>query len=153
MAREQSRLHPRAFVKAGAYLFHATLLALALLTLLAAPAAHAQYDRDGRYVPSPMGRPSDPYRSYIPGYTGKPGDAKRIAPTPRAFRTEPPLPNLPRFEAAPGSQRTRPSSSQPLPVVYPTRAQCAAGWSRDVNIPRARFARACRALNASQQTQ
>ncbi len=117
------------------------------LLLAGAHSASAEYDANGRYVPSPMGKPSDPYRSYVPGYTGTPGAPKRFAPTPRAFRVEPPLPNLKRFEDAP----ERRINTAPLPVVYPTAAQCKTGWSRALAIPRTRFTKACRQMGVARQ--
>jgi len=52
------------------------LVAAALAALIAVEGpALAQYDRDGRYVPSPMGVPQDPYARPIPMYPGTPGGA------------------------------------------------------------------------------
>ncbi|MEQ1673306.1 MAG: hypothetical protein ABL893_20855 [Hyphomicrobium sp.] len=116
----------------------------AAIMLMGPHAANAEYDAQGRYVPSPMGVPADPYRSYVPGYTGKPGGTKRFAPTPRGFQVQPP-------KIQPFDGRLQPrNSAAPLPAVYPTRAQCRAGWSRGTGIPRARFKTACRAASAPQ---
>ncbi len=120
------------------------ITAAAALTLLLAAAmasgALAQYDSQGRYVPSPMGQPGDPYRSTVPGYPGTPGGSKRLAPPSRGQQIE--TPNIAPFDA----RLERPSSTAPLSVIYPTRAQCEAGWSRDSGIPKTRFARACKAM-------
>lgn len=114
--------------------------AFALLSL-SAVAAHAQYDRDGRYVPSPMGKPADPTRSYVPGYTGTPGGTNRIAPLPQIKETQP-------LKIAPydARQKTRIYNTEPLPATFPTAEQCKAGWSREFAIPRSRYTRACRAM-------
>ncbi|MBR2534825.1 MAG: hypothetical protein IKE66_02010 [Hyphomicrobium sp.] len=114
----------------------------AALALIAGVApVHAQYDRDGRYVPSPMGKPADPARTYVPGYTGKPGGTNRLAPLPQ-LREAQPL-RYPKYDA----RQTPPANyTEPLPVPYPTAEQCKAGWSRDLAIPRSRYTRACRAM-------
>ena len=128
-----------------------TAAATLLLASLNSATAHAEYDSQGRYVPSPMGRPSDPYRSYVPGYTGKPaepgkpGEPKRFAPTPRAMQV--PLPKIAPFDA----RQPRPATAEPLPLVQPTPAQCKAGWSRATAISRSRFTRACRAMGVKVQ--
>lgn len=110
------------------------------LTLSAGP-ANAQYDRDGRYVPSPMGKPADPSRTYVPGYTGKPGGTNRLAPLPQIKEAQPLT--YPKYDAR---QTPRANYTEPLPVVSPTEEQCKAGWSRDFAIPRSRYTRACRAM-------
>lgn len=122
-----TRLHAGAVFSVGA-----------VIALHLAPAANAQYDSSGRYVPSPMGKPSDPYRSSVPGYTGTPGGTKRFAPTPRGFQVQPL--KIPPFTP----RQDRQTTTAPLPAVYPTRADCKAGWSRDSALPKVRFARACR---------
>ena len=68
----------------------AAFVALAALIVVATTPARAEYDANGRYVPSPMGKPSDPYRSYVPGYTGKPGGTKRPSTIPQAYELKPP---------------------------------------------------------------
>ena len=53
-------------------------VATALAALIAVEgSALAQYDRDGRYVPSPRGVPQDPYARPIPMYPGTPGSARK----------------------------------------------------------------------------
>lgn len=114
----------------------------AVLALLSASAtsAHAQYDRDGRYVPSPMGKPADPARTFVPGYTGKPGGTNRLAPLPRLQQVQP-------LKVEPYDARQQPrTNTSTLPVAYPTEEQCKAGWSRDFAIPRSSYTRACRAM-------
>ena len=118
----------------------ATAALILVLAAALAGGAHAQYDSQGRYVPSPMGLPADPYRSTVPGYPGTPGGSKRFAPPSRGQQIAPPT--IAPFDA----RLERPASTAPLSVIYPTRAQCEAGWSRDSGIPKARFARACKAL-------
>lgn len=113
----------------------------AALALIASAPAHAQYDRDGRYVPSPMGKPADPARTYVPGYTGKPGGTNRLAPLPQIKEAQPL--KLPPYDAR---VTPRTNYSEPLPVAYPTEDQCKAGWSRDFAIPRSRYTKACRAM-------
>lgn len=114
--------------------------AVALLLSVGATSAHAQYDRDGRYVPSPMGKPADPARTYVPGYTGKPGGSKGLAPLPRIQQVQP-------LKVSPYDARQKPRTyTEPLPVAYPTEGQCKAGWSRKFAIPRSRYTRACRAM-------
>lgn len=60
-------------------------IGLALAAVIAVEgSALAQYDRDGRYVPSPMGVPQDPYAAPIPMYPGTPGGAVGTPALPRA---------------------------------------------------------------------
>ena len=68
----------------------ARLLIVAVAILVAATPAFAQYDRDGRYIPSPNGIPSDPTARPIPMYSGTPGAAIGTPITPRAEITPPP---------------------------------------------------------------
>lgn len=114
--------------------------ALALLSFGAAP-AQAQYDREGRYVPSPMGKPADPSRTYVPGYTGTPGGTKGYAPLPRIKEVQPL--KVPQYDPR---QTPRTYYTEPLPATFPTEEQCRAGWSREFAIPRSRYTRACRAM-------
>jgi hypothetical protein len=66
--------------------------AIALAALIAVErAALAQYDRDGRYVLSPMGVPQDPYARPIPMYPGTPGGAVGTPILPRAAIPETPV--------------------------------------------------------------
>ena len=69
------------------------IIALLALGCTAWPAA-AQYDRDGRYVPSPNGIPADPTARPIPMYSGTPGEAigTPSLPRPPPAVIVPPLP-------------------------------------------------------------
>ena len=67
------------------------LVAATLAALIAVEgSASAQYDRDGRYVPSPRGVPQDPYARPIPMYPGTPGGAVGTPIRPRAAIPETP---------------------------------------------------------------
>lgn len=117
-----------------------TVLPAVVIGFAASLPAQAQYDSQGRYVPSPMGKPADPYRSYVPLYTGKPGGTKRQSTTPPAYELKPqPLPSFER----PIKRRTYGTPSQ-RPV--PTLARCRAGWSKDTGLTPAHFKRLCKAL-------
>lgn len=115
--------------------------AIALATLLAASTpVLAQYDKDGRYVPSPGGIPSDPYARPIPTYPGTPGGAigtpiwprgPDIAPPPKVLQP-PPITSYP--------------SSLPVPFVPLTLEQCDDGWSRATGVSRVEFKRRCALL-------
>lgn len=103
---------------------------------VAAP-AHAQYDRDGRYVPSPMGVPQDPYARPIPGYSGSPGEPKGTPIWPRG--------------AIPGPAPQAPMARAPTQPVYPRRDQkrrividCRRPWSKAMGIPRSTHEKLCR---------
>ena len=117
------------------------VLPIAVLTLaLAASPALSQYDKDGRYVPSPNGVPSDPTRSAVPMYPGSPGGTTGTAPLPRSAYPELPkttVPTQPRPYIPPGSDQPR---------VFLTRDQCDKGWSPDTNVPRVQFNRLCKRM-------
>ena len=68
------------------------VLNLALLGFVSCSAspAQGQYDRDGRYVPSPNGVPFDPNARPIPMYQGTPGGAIGTPASPRSV-----VPTLP----------------------------------------------------------
>jgi hypothetical protein len=107
-----------------------TLLTVAILTVGAA-SANAQYDRYGRYVPSPMGVPADPHARPIPLYSGTPGGA---IGTPR----EPPLPP---YRPLPGPIppiTSSPTGSRPITIMM-----CNDGWSRATRVSKAEFDRRC----------
>lgn len=120
--------------------FH-VLLAIALsVVITASHAAFAQYDRDGRYVPSPMGKPADPYARPIPLYPGTPGEAVGTPIWPR----DPPL-------LLPPVTTERPSlppsiSSSGRRVVPLTLDQCDEGWSKGLGLPRVEFNRRCKRM-------
>lgn len=125
------------------YLLAGLGVALAALILVGADSVHAQYDRDGRYVPSPLGIPADPYARPIPNYSGKPGDNKGTPIWPRGAMPSPaPLPKmLPR----PSTPVHRLPSRLPVAV---SAEQCAEGWSQSVGkalgLTRVQFNRSCR---------
>lgn len=108
--------------------------------MTAAAPVLAQYDRDGRYVPSPMGVPADPYARPIPNYPGTPGAATGTPIWPRGA-----IPQMP-----PPVTLTPPPASAPsyesLPVVPLSKAQCQDGWSRRTGVSRVEFKRRCALL-------
>ncbi len=95
---------------------------------------HAQYDRDGRYVPSPGGIPSDPYARPIPGYSGTPGGAIGT-------------PSLPRYLYPPPAVITAPRQTVPATVLPSSRPlsieQCHDGWSKSTRVTPVEFKRRC----------
>lgn len=110
----------------------------ALLMAAAAPTL-AQYDKDGRYVPSPNGIPSDPNASVIPGYSGAPGATANGTPAwPRGQIPTQPSVTLPRA-------RSPSVTSSGLPPVVLTEAQCRQGWSRKSGLARRIFEKRCEA--------
>jgi hypothetical protein len=105
---------------------------LLLAVLLARPAL-AQYDRDGRYVPSPMGVPSDPNARAIPLYPGTPGAATGTEPQ----RAPPPVPQL-------APMRGREAEALPPPRIIALSAErCRQGWSRASGLPKRVFEARC----------
>ncbi len=107
----------------------AMAMAVAMIGFAAAP-AHAQYDRDGRYVPSPMGVPQDPYARPVPGYSGSPGVPKGTPIWPRG--------------AIPGPAPQASMARAPNQPVYPRRDQkrrvvidCRRPWTPELNVPEA----------------
>jgi hypothetical protein len=118
-----------------------------LAALAAFAPASAQYDRDGRYVPSPLGQPADPYRSTIPNYSGKPGAAIGTPKLPRAYDVQP--------RAEPQLRRDAPvvrypgQTSLPVPLTI---EQCEEAWSAKTRVSRVEFNRRCaRMLRARAQ--
>lgn len=101
--------------------------------------AEAQYDRDGRYVPSPNGIPQDPTRSTVPGYSGSPGGTLGTPNLPQSMN--PPVPRL-----AP----LKPAERYEVPlgqrVVRLTLEQCDEGWSKDLRVTPTEFRRRCAAM-------
>lgn len=115
-------------------------LAVTALFAAAGPAA-AQYDRDGRYVPSPLGVPADPYARPIPLSSGKPGVQKGTPSLPRAYEPQPPPPPaavLPRPRLSPGFTNT-------LPLRF-ERARCDEVWTKSTGLTPSAFKRRCAAL-------
>lgn len=107
--------------------------------------ASAQYDREGRYVPSPLGVPADPYAKPIPNYSGKPGAAIGTPVWPRVE------PYKPHNALAPRPQvpiSRRPSNSLPVPISVD---QCEDGWSKSTRVPRVEFNRRCRVILRKQR--
>ncbi len=94
----------------------------------------AQYDRDGRYVPSPNGVPRDPSAQPIPMYPGTPGAAIGTPTLPRPPAPAAPLPRLPEPNVGPFS--TRPGRLN--------RVQCAREWSAHTGLTRRDFEQRCR---------
>ncbi|MGE0054352.1 MAG: hypothetical protein AB7S74_09095 [Hyphomicrobium sp.] len=103
--------------------------------------ALAQYDANGRYVPSPMGVPRDPYASTVPMYPGKPGGAVGTPTLPRAYELKPSNPPDYTPRMAP------PRSGESLPVAV-TIEQCDLGWTRETGLTVKRFNALCKALRA-----
>ena len=110
----------------------------------AASSAAAQYDRDGRYVPSPMGVPADPYARPVPMFPGSPGGGAIGTPDlPRSAFPEPARP----------PPRTPSVSTEPLrPTEVPlTLEQCKDGWSRKTLATPTEFRRYCALLVKRQE--
>ena len=112
------------------------LAVLAAVALLAAGAVQAQYDRDGRYVPSPGGVPADPYARPIPTYPGTPGGAIGTPVWPRG----PDLPPSPKVLQQPPITPV-PSTGRPPPVV--TLEECDRGWVKASGMSKIEFRRLC----------
>lgn len=111
----------------------------ALLATMATPAS-AQYDREGRYVPSPMGVPTDPYARPIPNYSGTPGEAKGTPIWPRGMIPAP----------APVERPKTPEVTPVYPsnrLVRATAETCAKGWSKATGLTPVEFRRACARFN------
>ena len=123
----------------------AIALAASLAALIAVEgSAFAQYDRDGRYVPSPRGVPQDPYARPIPMYPGTPGGAIGEPIRPRVAIPEPlVVPPLP---------REIPQTSPLYPRFVPlTLAQCGTPWSRATKLTPTEFRRRCASMLKHQE--
>jgi len=106
--------------------------------------AVAQYDRDGRYVPSPMGVPQDPYARPIPMYPGTPGGTVGTPIWPRGAIPETPV--------VPPLQRDIPQTPPLYPRFVPlTLAQCANPWSRATKLTPTEFRRRCASMLKHQE--
>ena len=116
------------------------IFAGALLLLAGSYAGEAQYDRDGRYVPSPMGKPADPYARPIPLYPGTPGEAIGTPIWPRDPQLRLPPVTTERPDTSPSV------NSSGARVVPLTLEQCDAGWSADLGLPRVQFNRRCKRM-------
>ena len=120
-------------------------VATALAALIAVEGSvSAQYDRDGRYVPSPRGVPQDPYARPIPMYPGTPGGAVGEPIRPRGAIPEPlVVPPLP---------RDIPQTSPLYPRFVPlTLAQCGTPWSRATKLTPTEFRRRCGSMLQHQE--
>jgi hypothetical protein len=103
----------------------------------------AQYDRDGRYVPSPNGIPIDPGARPITNYPGTPGAAIGTPQLPRQL-TDPPQAKSPPIVFTP---TTPPRATTPRPQIVPlTVSQCEDGWSRATHVTPTEFRRRCHLL-------
>ena len=99
----------------------------------------AQYDADGRYVPSPGGIPADPYARPIPLYPGTPGAAIGTPIWPRGTQNPPTTTMTPRLP-----QSVTPPAARPLiPLAI---QQCRDGWTAKLHIPKVEFNRRCHLL-------
>jgi hypothetical protein len=103
------------------------------------PAA-AQYDRDGRYVPSPMGVPTDPYARPVPLSSGTPG-SKGEPIWPRGMTPEPS-----RGSNARPVERVTPHDTQSARAraFYRAFKVCSNQWKASSGISRAEHNRRCR---------
>ncbi len=119
--------------------------ALAAL-IVSSGAAHAQYDRDGRYVPSPMGVPADPYARVVPGYSGTPG---RVLGTPNPPPAPPKL-RVPEYGSRPAVSTDIPEGGA-RSVVPLSLAECDAGWSKSLGVPKVEFNRRCKRMRFLEQ--
>jgi hypothetical protein len=127
---------PKAAVSVAA----ATLAALIALE----GSSLAQYDRDGRYVPSPMGVPLDPYAAPIPMYPGTPGGAVGTPVLPRAAVPETPV--------VPPLRRDIPRAPPLYPNFVPlTLGQCGEPWSRATKVTPTEFRRRCASMLKHQE--
>jgi len=118
---------------------------LAFAVVLAGGPALGQYDRDGRYVPSPMGVPADPYARVVPMYPGSPG---RVIGTPNPPPAPPKL-RVPEFGTRPVAPA--PVESGARTFVPLSLAQCDEGWSKSLGVPRVEFNRRCRRMRFLEQ--
>jgi hypothetical protein len=126
-----STMRPRTFI----------CLLLAWLVATATPSL-AQYDRDGRYVPSPNGVPLDPNAQLIPLYPGTPllpGQSGATLGTPRALNPPAAMP-----QALP-PRLAEPSGSGSGLARF-RRIRCADGWTARTGVSRMAFTRWCRPL-------
>jgi hypothetical protein len=121
------------------------ICAFTLLTAIgcASEQSLAQYDKDGRYVPSPGGVPADPYKSTVPTYPGTPGGTSGTPALPRSAYPPalPPMVLSPRPSSPPTV-----GSSLPRPFVPLTIEQCDDGWSRSTHLTPVEFRHRCALL-------
>ena len=119
---------------------HIGAMAIAAATMVYSQPTLAQYDKDGRYVPSPNGIPADPRASVVPLYPGSPGGAIGTPTLPRAMT--PQVPSVAPLASPPTVDVTRDASRR----VVVTRKMCAEGWSRATGVARSVFERRCAAM-------
>ncbi len=117
------------------------LAGMTVAVIAAAGPAHAQYDRDGRYVPSPMGVPRDPYAAPVPTYPGTPGGTTGTPIWPRGTQPSPPPKVL---EQRP--MDVPPSAAVPTGIVPLSLEQCDEGWSKSTHVTPVEFRRRCALL-------
>ena len=110
--------------------------AIVVAVMACCGAARAEYDRDGRYVPSPMGVPADPYARPVPLHPGTPGGASGTPIWPRGSVPPPLVVPRPADPAAPLSPSSRPLS----------KARCLDGWSTRLGMGREEFHVRCRLI-------
>ena len=123
---------------------HRFVLTVLAALLLAAVPAVAQYDRDGRYVPSPNGIPQDPYARPVPMYPGTPGGAIGTPADPRNSILTPPKVNI----------IPRPTDNTPYSYsrsVDLTIDDCDEGWSKDLRVTKVEFNRRCALLRKKRE--
>jgi hypothetical protein len=137
--RSLAGLHARANILSMRRRIVAPLPILLLALLAGLGPVQAQYDRDGRYVPSPNGIPSDPNARPIPMYPGTPGEAIGTPSLPRMPTITQPSYQTPRFPDA----RARPSGRVTL-----TPKRCRDGWSAATGIAPKEFERRCKKVLA-----
>lgn len=113
------------------------LVLVSVLLLAGASSVMAQYDKDGRYVPSPNGVPADPNARVVPGYSGAPGATANGTPA------------WPRGQIPTAPTVTLPSARSPsvfaTPPVALTARMCREGWTRKSGLARRIFERRCEA--------
>ncbi len=119
-------------------------LALTFMATAVALPATAQYDRDGRYVPSPMGVPTDPHARIIQGYPGTPTPGGAVgAPVVPRDHTPGLAPMKPRVGVEESVLTTR--------TVPLNKKRCAAGWNKKLGITSAEFEIRCAKINRDDQ--
>jgi hypothetical protein len=120
-------------------------IGMALAAVIAVEgSAVAQFDRDGRYVPSPMGVPQDPYAAPIPMYPGTPGGAVGTPILPRAA--------VPGTPVVPPLRRDIPQAPPLYPSFVPlTLVQCGEPWSRATKVTPTEFRRRCTSMLKHQE--
>lgn len=115
------------------------LAALAAVVMASVFPASAQYDRDGRYVPSPMGVPSDPNARVVPMYPGSPGGAVGTPAWPRD-----PDQRLAPMKPRTGADDPRILWNRTVPL---NKKRCVEGWSKKLGLTAAEFEIRCAKIN------